>query len=75
MHIDDSDLARLRSQATRGELILFTGAGFSVGAKNHSGQPVPSSSELKGGWPGNRSKGKTAALSDVASYVEGAPGS
>jgi hypothetical protein len=47
MHIDDSDLARLRSQATRGELILFTGAGFSLGAKNHSGQPIPSSSELK----------------------------
>jgi hypothetical protein len=47
MQIDPSDLARIRSQASRGELILFTGAGFSVGAKNSGGQPIPSSGELK----------------------------
>jgi Mrp family chromosome partitioning ATPase len=47
MKIDSNDLARLRSQTTRGELILFTGAGFSLGASNYCGQPVPSSSELK----------------------------
>jgi len=28
--------------ATRGEVILFTGAGFSFGAKDHSGRPIPS---------------------------------
>jgi len=47
MQIDPNDLARLRSQASRGELILFTGAGFSLGAKNGAGQPIPSSAELK----------------------------
>jgi hypothetical protein len=47
MQMDSSDLARLRSQTSRGELILFTGAGFSVGAKNRSGQLIPTSSELR----------------------------
>ncbi len=28
-------------------LHLFTGAGFSIGAKDHSGRPIPSVSELK----------------------------
>jgi hypothetical protein len=47
MQMEASDLARLRSQAARGELILFTGAGFSVGAKNLSGHLLPTSGELK----------------------------
>jgi len=47
MELEANDLARLRSQVSRGELILFTGAGFSIGAKDHSGRPVPSVSELK----------------------------
>jgi hypothetical protein len=47
MELEAHDLARLRSQASRGELILFTGAGFSIGAKDHSGRPVPSVNELK----------------------------
>src|SRR5260370_32059392 len=47
MQMDGSDLARLRSQTSRGELILFTGAVFSVGAKNRSGQLIPTSSELR----------------------------
>ena len=33
--------------ATRGEVILFTGAGFSFGAKDHSGRPIPSVGDLK----------------------------
>ncbi|MGA9885754.1 MAG: SIR2 family protein [Candidatus Acidiferrales bacterium] len=47
MQIDPSDLARLRSQASRGELVLFTGAGFSLGAKDYSGRVIPSSAQLK----------------------------
>lgn len=47
MQMEASDLARLRSQASRGELILFTGAGFSLGAKNRFGQALPTSGELK----------------------------
>jgi hypothetical protein len=47
MELEANDLARLRSQVSRGELILFTGAGFSIGAKDHSGRPIPSVSELK----------------------------
>ena len=47
MELEANDFARLRSQASRGELILFTGAGFSVGANDHSGRPIASSHELK----------------------------
>ena len=47
MELEANDFARLRSQVSRGELILFTGAGFSIGAKDHSGRPIPSVSELK----------------------------
>jgi hypothetical protein len=47
MQIEPRDLARLRSQASRGELILFTGAGFSLGAKNSQGKPLPTSTQLK----------------------------
>jgi len=47
MELDAHDLARLKSQVSRGEVILFTGAGFSLGAKDHSGRPIPSVGELK----------------------------
>jgi hypothetical protein len=47
MELEAHDFARLRSQASRGELILFTGAGFSLGAKDHSGRSIPSVNELK----------------------------
>ena len=47
MQIEEHDFARLRSYASRGELILFTGAGFSLGAKDQSGRPIPSVGELK----------------------------
>jgi hypothetical protein len=49
MELEANDLARLWSQVSRGELILFTGAGFSIGAKDHSGRLIPSVSELKKG--------------------------
>ncbi|MGA2186347.1 MAG: hypothetical protein ABSH47_25305 [Bryobacteraceae bacterium] len=45
--LDSNDLARLRSQTARGELILFTGAGFSAGARDHSGVAIPSSGDLR----------------------------
>jgi Mrp family chromosome partitioning ATPase len=47
LKLDEHDLARLKSQVSRGEVILFTGAGFSLGAKDHSGRPVPSVNDLK----------------------------
>jgi len=47
MQIEPSDLARLRSQASRAELILFTGAGFSLGARDRARRPLLSSPELK----------------------------
>ena len=37
---------RLESQMSRGEPVLFLGAGFSLEAKNQSGQSMPRSSEL-----------------------------
>ena len=47
MKIEDSDLARLRAQISRGEVILFTGAEFSLGAKDRSGKQIPSAGDLK----------------------------
>src|SRR5438876_121969 len=47
MTLSDSTFARLRSQMERAEIVLFTGAGFSMGAKDRQGRPVPSSSQLK----------------------------
>ena len=38
---------RLRSQFSRGEPVLFTGAGFPLEAKNQSGAPIPGSADLK----------------------------
>ena len=39
-------LARLRSQFERGEPVLFTGAGFSLGAKSSNGEDMPTSKTL-----------------------------
>jgi SIR2-like domain len=47
MHIEPTDLARLRSQVSRAEVILFTGAGFSLGTKDHSGRLIPTSGQLR----------------------------
>lgn len=38
---------RVKAQLSRGELVLFTGAGFSVSATNIQGNPVPTPSELR----------------------------
>ena len=47
MGLSTNDLARLRSQMSRAEIVLFTGAGFSLGASGRSGKPLPSSTDLK----------------------------
>lgn len=39
-------LKRLREQMSRGEVVLFTGAGFSFGATDRSGRPIPQVREL-----------------------------
>ncbi len=46
MTINESALARLKSQLARGEIVLFTGAGFSSGAKDRTGLNVPGSTQL-----------------------------
>jgi len=47
MPLDEHDLARLRSQMSRAEVILFTGAGFSLDASDLLARPLPSSQALK----------------------------
>ena len=49
---------RLGEQMARGEAILFTGAGFSFGATDRDGQPIPQVRQLKEEiweliWPGD----------------------
>src|SRR5438105_3858062 len=52
MIVDPRHLVRLRQHVSRGDLILFTGAGFSRGALNMSGAALPVSSELRETlWP------------------------
>lgn len=46
MPVAESVQARLRSQISRGELVLFIGAGFSVEALNSDGRALPSSRSL-----------------------------
>ena len=45
--IDKHTLTRLRSQISRGEILLFTGAGFSLDASDTTGRSLPSSTDLK----------------------------
>jgi hypothetical protein len=45
--IDTGIVARLRRQLSRGEIVLFTGAGFSLSAISRSGKPIPSANTLK----------------------------
>ena len=47
MTLSTNSIARLRSQMARAEIILFTGAGFSVGASNRHGQQLPTTTQLK----------------------------
>lgn len=50
--MDEALVQRLTSQMSRGDVVLFTGAGFSLGAAATSGRAVPSSEELRRElWP------------------------
>ena len=45
--LDQHQLARMRSQMSRGEIILFTGAGFSCSAQDRAGRSLPTARQLK----------------------------
>lgn len=40
-------MQRLSNQISRGEVILFTGAGFSLSAKSNSGEAIPGVGKLR----------------------------
>lgn len=46
MAVDDSLLARLHSQMSRADVVLFTGAGFSAAAQDPAGRTLPTGSVL-----------------------------
>jgi hypothetical protein len=46
MQIPDHVLTRLKSQTSRGEIVLFLGAGFSKAAHDSASRPLPNSKEL-----------------------------
>lgn len=67
--IDRSLIQRLSSQLSRGEAILFTGAGFSRSAVNKAGDKLPTASALKAmfweiGFPGEPLD-ESSSLGDV----------
>jgi hypothetical protein len=45
--LDQQQLARVRSYMSRGEIILFTGAGFSSSARDRAGRSLPTARQLK----------------------------
>lgn len=47
MPIDEQSLTRLKSQLSRAEVLLFTGAGFSLAAKDRRGKSIPGTEELR----------------------------
>lgn len=47
MPLEEQTLVRLRAQLSRAEVVLFTGAGFSLDAKDRKGRPIPGTSDLK----------------------------
>jgi SIR2-like domain len=77
--VENQDFAveRLNAQMARGEVVLFTGAGFSAGATNAKGEPVPQGTELKRAiWdliePGEEpGEGSTLADTYAAALAQG----
>lgn len=70
MHIDNGIKARLRRQMSNGELVLFTGAGFSRGAVSTSGLTIPGVWELKRdlwrlAFPGRAAELEGETLADI----------
>jgi len=45
--LDNYLLAYIRNQMSRGQIVLFTGAGFSFGARSRRGDPIPTSTSLR----------------------------
>lgn len=67
--MERSLLQRFLSQMSRGELILFTGAGFSLAASNRKGTTLPSVNDLRGtlweiAFP-NEPLDSTSSLADI----------
>ena len=79
--MDDSLIKKLDRCLLFGEPILFTGAGFSLGAINGNGMPLPTGDRLKNmilvnllGYKEDSEEYKdlsTASLQDICSYAEG----
>jgi hypothetical protein len=70
MAIDSGLVARLRRQLARGQLILFTGAGFSCQAFARSGRTIPTAEELKRAlwrlaFPSNQVVDERSELGDI----------
>jgi hypothetical protein len=65
----DNLLAYVRNQIGRAQIVLFTGAGFSLGAKSRSGAPIPTATDLRDAlmgiaYPGEPVESRTS-LSDA----------
>ena len=65
----DNLLAYVRNQMGRAQIVLFTGAGFSLGAKSRSGAPMPTTTSLRDAlmgiaYPGEPVESRTS-LSDA----------
>lgn len=70
MSIDPGTLARLGREMSKANVVLFTGAGFSRGARSTSGLPVPGVWELKRdlwriAFPGKEANLDTESLADI----------
>lgn len=67
--IDPRSLGTIRHKIRRGDIVLFTGAGFSCDAIATNGQPIPTSSELRSAlWSiafSNEPEDSTSSLGDV----------
>jgi len=68
--VDNGMVARLRRQLATGDVVLFTGAGFSMGATARDGQRVASVNALKEdlwrlGFPSGHTVDSTSSLGDV----------
>ena len=67
--LDNRILGTLRHKIRRGDIVLFTGAGFSCDAIATNGQPLPTSRQLRSAlWPiafANEPEDSTSSLGDV----------
>lgn len=74
MSIDQGLIARFRRQLARGEIVLFTGAGFSYAARTAAGAPVIQVPELKErlsklAFPSGEGDGTESSLADLFSVA------